>query len=132
MFSLALDGTPTLRVRSRHGVSQYAMDGSAPNPLEAALASLAACAGVYAHKACVKAGVSPAGIDIALKPTASAGGVVIRKLQLVVTFPDDFPEALIAPVLASIDECPVKEMIRTGDTIEFSVQALRAEAGVPA
>jgi ribosomal protein S12 methylthiotransferase accessory factor len=121
MFSLVLDGGPTLDVRSRNGVTRFGMDGSAPNPFEGALASIAGCAGVYAHKACVKAGVSPAGVQISLKPQAAPGGTDIRRIGIIATFPEGFPQDLVPAVLASIDECPVKEMIRHGGAIEFSI-----------
>lgn len=132
MFTLTLDGSPQLDVRSRNGVTRFAMDGSAPNPFEGALATLAGCAGVYAHKACLKAGVSPAGIAIALKPTAAAGGTDIRRIQIVASFPADFPADQVDAVLASIGDCPVKEMIRHGNEIDFSIVARTADDAVTA
>jgi uncharacterized OsmC-like protein len=93
---------------------------------------LAGCAGVYAHKACVKAGVSPEGISIALKPTAAPGGTDIRRIQIQANFPEDFPADLVDAVLASISECPVKEMIRHGNEIEFAIVARTADDAVAA
>lgn len=126
MFSLTLDGSPRLDVHSRHGVSRFAMDGSAPNPFEGALATIAACAGVYAHKACARAGVSMAGIRIELRPLAAAGGTDIRAIEIQAHFPAGFPDELVPAILSSIDECPVKELIRRGDTIQFSIVARQA------
>ena len=128
MFTLTLDGSSKLDVRSRSGITRFSMDGSAPNPYEGALAALAGCAGVYAHKACVKAGISPTGIDIALKPMAAAGSTDIRRIQILASFPDDFPEELVDTVLASISDCPVKELILHGNEIEFSIAARRLTA----
>jgi uncharacterized OsmC-like protein len=124
MFSLVLDGSPQIDVRSRNGVTRFAMDGSAPNPFEGALATIAGCAGVFAHKACVKAGVSPAGVQISLKPQATQGGTEIRRIAIIASFPDGFPQDLVPAVVAAIDECPVKEMIRNGGAIEFAIEPL--------
>jgi ribosomal protein S12 methylthiotransferase accessory factor len=132
MFSLTLDGSPRLDVQTRHGVSRFAMDGSAPNPFEGALATIAGCAGVYAHKACLKAGVSPSGIRISLKPSAAPGGTELRAIVIQANFPEDFPAALVPAVLASIDECPVKELIRRGNTVDFSIVQVAAETARPA
>lgn len=122
MFSLSLDGSATFKVASRSGVSVFATDGSAPNPFEGALATIAACAGVYAHKACAAAGVDPTGIDIRLKPSAALGGFEIRRIAIQTRFPDGFPTELIPQVLDSIAACPVKSMIQHGDAIDFRIE----------
>ncbi|PKO84083.1 MAG: hypothetical protein CVU17_05765 [Betaproteobacteria bacterium HGW-Betaproteobacteria-11] len=121
MFSLCLDGSTRLNVKSRSGVTTFATDGSAPNPFEGALATIAGCAGVYAGKACAAAGVSAEGIEIRLKPMVAAGSNDIRKLTIKTTFPVDFPRQLIPDVLASIGECPVKKLIQHGDAVEFVI-----------
>lgn len=123
MFSLSLDGNPVFKVASRSGTTVFATDGSAPNPFEGALATIAGCSGVYAHKACVAAGVSSAGIGISLKPSAAPGGTEIRKIAIKTTFPDGFPAELVPQVLSSIGDCPVKAMIQHGNTIDFSIDA---------
>lgn len=121
MFSLRLDDSAQINVKSRSGVTTFATDGSAPNPFEGALATIAGCAGVYARKACAAAGVSAAGIEIRLKPMVAGGGTDIRKLAIKAAFPADFPQELIPGVLASIGECPVKKLIQHGDAVEFVI-----------
>lgn len=128
MFSLRLDETPRISVKSRSGVTTFATDGSAPNPFEGALATIAGCAGVYAKKACAAAGVSADGIEIRLKPMVAAGSNDIRKLMIRLTFPADFPQERIPEVLASIDECPVKKLIQHGDAVEFVIEGEHAGA----
>ncbi|HLA34593.1 MAG TPA: OsmC family protein [Rhodocyclaceae bacterium] len=125
MFSLSLDGSSTFKVASRSGVSVFATDGSAPNPFEGALATIAACAGVYAHKACAAAGIDSAGIGIRLKPSAALGGAEIRRIAILTHFPDGFPAELIPRVLDSIAECPVKSMIQHGNAIDFRIETSR-------
>lgn len=123
MFSLNLDNSPVFHVKSRSGTSTYATDGTAPNPFEAAIASIAGCAGVYAHKACAAAGVSSAGIGISLKPSVAGSPTDIRKIAVKLSFPEGFDAALIPQVLASVGECPVKALIQHGDRVEFSIDA---------
>lgn len=123
MFSLKLTQEPRIEVSSRGGLSVYATDGSLPNPFEAALASLAACAGVFAQKGCAKAGVSCDGIAIDLKPWVNpANPMEIRRLALKIGFPEGFPEQHIEGVLQSVEACPVKGLIEKGASIEFSIE----------
>lgn len=131
MIGLTLDGSSRFAVASRNGVTTFATDGSAPNPFEGALVAIAGCAGVYAAKACQAAGVSSAGIQVDLKPTVAGGGLEVRKVAIKLQFPEDFPADLIPQVLASVDACPVKEMIRNGGAIEFSIVAVEAVSALP-
>jgi uncharacterized OsmC-like protein len=123
MFSLCLDDSARFNVKSRSGITTFATDGSAPNPYEGALATIAGCAGVYARKGCDAAGVSAAGIEIHLKPMVAGDGTKIRKLTIKVGFPENFPATVIPDVLASIGECPVKQLIQHGSAIEFAIEA---------
>lgn len=124
MFSLTLDDSAILNVQSRQHQFTYSVDGSLPNPLEAAYAAIAGCAGVYARKACLKLEMSPAEIAISLKPTARPGNPMLpAKITTEVRFPAHFtPEAREA-VMASVLECPVKGLITHGNEIEFIFQA---------
>lgn len=122
MYATVVDNSPLIKVTSGKHVADYALDGSLMNPLEAFYASLAACAAVFAKKACKKLGVQPAGIEIACKPFAGPGGpLTLGKYRTEVRFPEGFSAEQKAVVLDAIAECAVKEVVKDGANIEFIV-----------
>jgi uncharacterized OsmC-like protein len=122
MYATVVDNSPLIKVTSGKHVADYALDGSLMNPLEAFYASLAACAAVFAKKACKKLGVQPAGIEIACKPFAGPGGpLTLGKYRTEVRFPGGFSAEQKAVVLDAIAECAVKEVVKDGANIEFIV-----------
>ena len=101
MYTTTVDATMGITVTNGKFSANYALDGSAMNPLEAFYASLAACAAVFTKKACKSLGISPAGVEIACKPFAGAGGpLTLGKF---------------------IQHCAVKEIVKDGASIEFLV-----------
>jgi uncharacterized OsmC-like protein len=124
MFALTVTSGPQLEVAGRNNKRfVYATDGSAPNPLEAAYATLVGCAGVYAKKACKQLGIAPDGIQVRGAAVASAGNpLMLTRFVTEVTFAAHFTEEQRAAVLAAIETCAVKEMIQRGPEIAFVVQ----------
>lgn len=121
-MKLVLKAGPLIEVATRNHVMQFATDGSLPNPLEAAYASIAGCAGVYAKKACESLGISDEGIGIDMRVVGDkARPGFVLKINITVTFPDGFDEAQQAAVRDSIAKCPVKALIQQGDSIEFVI-----------
>ena len=122
MYTTTVDNTPLIKVSSKKFEANYAVDGSLMNPLEAFYASLAACAAVYAKKACKSLGVSPAGIDIDCKPFAGPGGpLTLAKFKTEIRFPASFNAEQKAAIIESISHCAVKEVVADGPNIEFLV-----------
>ena len=122
MYSLELTGGAELSVSHRSHVSSFAMDDSAPNPLEAFYAAVTACAGVYAHKACVALALDSAGIAISCKPFAQPGNPLVpKKIRTMVRFPARFTLPQRAAILENIASCAVKEIVSAGSSIAFEV-----------
>jgi uncharacterized OsmC-like protein len=122
MYSTLVDNTPRIKVSTGKHEAHYALDGSLMNPLEAFYAALAACAAVYAKKACKSLGIAAEGIDINCKPFAGAGGpLTLAKFKTEVRFPDGFTAEQKANILESIAHCAVKEVVLDGPQIEFIV-----------
>jgi ribosomal protein S12 methylthiotransferase accessory factor len=84
---------------------------SAPEPFDLFLASMAACAGIYALNFCQSRGVSTDGLELSMswerkeKPPAPA----FAQFQL--TLPDDFPEKYRSGIVRAMDLCAVKKNI---------------------
>jgi uncharacterized OsmC-like protein len=122
MYSTVVDSTPLIKVSTSKYEANYALDGSLMNPLEAFYASLAACAAVFAKKACKGLGVSAAGIEIDCKPFAGPGGpLTLAKFRTEVRFPAGFSAEQKAAVIDSIVHCAVKEVVAEGPSIDFQV-----------
>ncbi|UCV11215.1 OsmC family protein [Dechloromonas denitrificans] len=123
MYATVVDSTPRIKVTTSKFEADYALDGSLMNPLEAFYASLAACAAVFAKKACKALGTSAAGIEINCKPFAGPGGpLTLAKFKTEVRFPAGFTAEQKAAVLDSIVHCAVKEVVADGPNIEFLVE----------
>ena len=122
MYATIVDATPLIKVTSAKHEANYAVNGSLMNPLEAFYAALAACAAVYAKKACKELGVSPEGIAIGCKPFSGPGGpLTLAKFHSTVRFPTHFSAEQKATVLESIAHCAVKEIVIDGANIDFQV-----------
>lgn len=122
MYATVVDSSPLIKVSTGKFEASYALDGSLMNPLEAFYASLAACAAVFAKKACKTLGISPVGIEIDCRPFAGPGGpLTLSKFKTEVRFPEAFTAAQKASVLDSIVHCAVKEVVADGPNIEFIV-----------
>ena len=122
MFSVVIDSSPVIKVAAgKHEVS-FGMDGSYMNPLEGFYATLAACAAVYAKKACQELGIAADGIEIDSKPFAGNGGSLsLAKFKTVVRFPAHFTAEQKARILDVVQQCAVKKIVQTGNGIDFQV-----------
>lgn len=125
MYASVADNSPLIKVTSGKHEASYALDGSLMNPLEAFYASLAACAIVFAKKACKSLGIKPEGIAVDCKPFAGPGGpLTLSKFKTEVRFPAAFTAEQKAAVLDSIAHCAVKEIVIEGAAIEFQVNEI--------
>lgn len=120
MFALTLDDSAKINVTSRQHQFNFAVDGSAPNPLEATFAAIVACAGVYARKACLSLKCSPAGIKINTRLAVRPDNPMMpSKITTDITFPTTFSEDQRKAVMASVLDCPVKSLISHGAEVDF-------------
>lgn len=122
MYKTVVDNTPLIKVNSAKHEANYSVNGSLMNPLEAFYASLAACAAVYAKKACKELGIPAAGIEIGCKPFAGSGGpLTLARFKTDVHFPEHFTAEQKAKILESIAYCAVKDIVANGPAIDFQV-----------
>lgn len=122
MYSTVVDSTPLIKVSTGKHETTFALNGSLMNPLEGFYATLAACAAVYAKKACKELGISAEGIAIDCKPFAGPKGpLTLARFRTEVRFPEQFTAEQKAAILESIAHCAVKEVVMDGPSIEFLV-----------
>lgn len=122
MYSVKLTNSPVVRVSSAKHEISYAIDGSMMNPLETFYATLAACAAVFAKKACRNMGCVDDGIEISAKPFAGPGGpYTLGRFTTTVRFPDTFAEEQKANVIAAIENCAIKLIVENGAEVNFTI-----------
>ena len=122
MYKTIVDNTPLIKVTSAKHEANYSVNGSLMNPLEAFYAALAACAAVYAKKACKELGIQAEGIAIDCKPFTGTGGPLsLAKFKSDVCFPEHFTAEQKTKILDSIAHCAVKEIVIDGANVEFQV-----------
>lgn len=94
-------------------------EGSAPQPFDLFLASIATCAGIYVKGFCDSRGIDASGITIAMRLEAHPTERRIGKIALDINLPDGFPEKHRAAVVRSADLCAVKQTIHNPPVFEI-------------
>jgi ribosomal protein S12 methylthiotransferase accessory factor len=96
--------------------------GTAPEPFELFLASIATCAGIYALEFCRARGLSTEGMAIAMDCDFDEKETTCRKVSISLKVPNNFPEKYRRAVVRVMDKCSVKRHILNPP--EFSIQAV--------
>ena len=84
-------------------------DDTAPNPFELFLASLGTCSGYYVLAFCRKHDISTDGLELDMEFERDEATKLIRKVDIAVHFPPDFPQQYIAACIKSAEQCTVKK-----------------------
>ena len=123
MYTTTVDSSPLIMVSTNKHEVSFAVNGSLMNPLEGFYATLAACAAVYAKKACKELGISPDGIAIDCKPFAGPSGPLsLARFKTNVRFPEHFTPEQKVSIIESIGHCAVKEVVKDGMNIDFQIE----------
>jgi ribosomal protein S12 methylthiotransferase accessory factor len=86
-------------------------DGTAPEPFQLFLASVATCAGVYAKSFCDERGLpAPEGLDMDITRDQSG---LISHLELILRVDGEFPAKYDRAITRAMGLCAVKKQLRT-------------------
>ena len=85
--------------------------GSAPAPFDVFLASIAACAGIYALGFCQARGLSTEGLRVEQEVIDDPATHLPAQVRLRVTPPVGFPERYRDALIRAVDGCKVKKTI---------------------
>jgi len=96
-------------------------EGSAPEPFDLFLASIATCAGIYVKGYCDARGIPADGLGIVMQVERSTDGHRVARLVLDIQLPDGFPDTHRAAVVRAAELCAVKKHILQPP--EFSIHA---------
>jgi ribosomal protein S12 methylthiotransferase accessory factor len=86
-------------------------EGSAPQPFDLFLASIATCAGIFVKGYCDTRGISSEGLGIEMHIERDHEQHRIGRLVLEIRLPADFPEKHREAVIRAADLCSVKKHI---------------------
>jgi ribosomal protein S12 methylthiotransferase accessory factor len=104
--------------------------GTGPEPFDLFLASIGACAGLYALRFCQQRAIATAGLGVTLSTSRDPGVNRLRAVRLEIHLPAGFPEKYREAIVRAADQCPVKRHIIEAPA--FEVVTLPAEQAVGA
>ena len=105
--------------------SAHGGEGSAPEPFELFLASLATCAGIYVLGFCQARGIPTEGLGLVQRHEFDPATQQLVRVELEVALPPNFPEKYRVAVLRAAANCKVKKVL--GAPPEITVKARGAE-----
>lgn len=97
-------------------------DASAPEPFALFLASLAACAGIYALNFCQSRDLSTEGLGLSMEWERDPSQPLNPRVRFLLRLPNGFPEKYRAGILKAMDLCAVKKAIQNPP--EFTAEIL--------
>ncbi len=101
---------------------EHGGDGSAPEPFQLFLASLASCAGIYVLGFCQVRGIATEGIEIVQRHDFDAETGRLTGVRLDISVPPDFPAKYVAALERVAAKCAVKRVLESPP--EFAIRAI--------
>ena len=95
-------------------------EGSAPEPYQLFLASIATCAGAYILSFCQQRGLPTEGIELLQRQEYDELGKRLAKVRIAITLPGDFPEKYRQALIRAVDLCAVKRAITNAPEFEVT------------
>lgn len=92
-------------------------EGSAPDPFTYFLASLAACAGIYAKSFCDQRNLATEGLELSLETQFDPELKIMNKMTIRIHVPKEFPEKYDNALTQAVGLCTVKRHL--SDRISF-------------
>ena len=96
-------------------------EGSAPEPFQLFLMSIATCAGIYALDFCQAREIEPNDMTLTMNCELDLSGRVYQKLSIDLRVPAEFPEKYKKAIVRTMDLCTVKKHIINPPEFEIKV-----------
>ena len=97
-------------------------DGTAPQPYDLFVASLATCAGVYIRYFCDERKIAVDGLRIAVRADKNEKTHLFETIELRVKLPQNFPEKYRKAVIRAAEKCSVKRSLARPPQIEVKLE----------
>ncbi len=95
-------------------------EGSAPEPFQLFLASLATCAGIYVLSFCQKRNIPTDSISLVQRTEKNNDTKRYDNISIEIRLPADFPDRYVDAVINSANLCAVKKHIITPPSFEIT------------
>lgn len=95
---------------------------SAPTPFAVFLASIGTCAGIYVLGFCQQRGLPTEGMRIIQRLHSDPVSGMIRKIDLEIQVPPNFPEKYLPSLIRSAELCAVKKHMENPPTFEVTTK----------
>jgi len=102
---------------------EHGGEGTAPEPFELFLSSLATCAGLYVLGFCQARQIPTEGIELMQSHRFDATGQKLEAVQLDVVLPYGFPEKYRHAVINAAASCKVKKALFSPPTVTVSARS---------
>ena len=97
-------------------------EGADPEPFDLFLASLAACAGIYAWNFCQSRDLSTEGIALRMECLRDEKKKMITRIEFNLKLPAGFPEKYRAGMVRAMDLCAVKKHMLEAPEFAINVE----------
>jgi len=98
-------------------------DGSAPQPFNLFLASIATCSGIYVARFCEKRKISTDGVRILQRSIKNPETKMIERIEIAIELPESFPAKYRDAVKRAVGQCSVKKHLEQAPTFEVTTKA---------
>ncbi|MBN1780673.1 OsmC family protein [bacterium] len=99
-------------------------EGSAPEPFQLFLASIAACAGIYASEFCRTRNIDLESLSLKMICNFDPDVKQYTKMKIVLTVPPEFPDKYKEGIRRSMDLCAVKRHIINPPAFDIAVETV--------
>ena len=100
---------------------KYGGNGSAPEPFDLFLASIATCSGIYAWNFCLSRKLSTEGLGLKMECLRDEQKKRFTEIKLRLSLPDGFPEKYRSGIVRAMDLCAVKQHIHEPPDISIEI-----------
>ena len=93
-------------------------EGSAPEPFDLFLASIATCAGIYVLSFCQRRKIPHEGVRLVQSWERDEKTRRLTTIRIAIEVPPDFPEKYHAPLIRAANQCAVKKTMESPPVVD--------------
>jgi ribosomal protein S12 methylthiotransferase accessory factor len=97
-------------------------EDTAPTPFSLFLTSIGTCAGIYILNFCQKRNIPPEKIKLILEMEKNEETKMIKKINIEIQIPEDFPDNYKNAIIKTANLCAVKKHLERPPSFEVSVK----------
>ncbi len=90
---------------------EHGGEGSAPEPYDLFLASIAACAGAYVVAFCQARAIPTESLKLVQRSSGDQGGHIPARIEIEIIVPPGFPNRYLSAVARAAESCKVKRTL---------------------